>query len=114
MNTGGEDRGGIVRGFTGGNIGGCWIGSLGILLGVCRGGGTTGGAGGGSCGRIVRVGIGGGVSMWRVGKRSARPERRTHGVTTDRRVRVVGGGRDCGVEMQRVCCGRAGGVRLSA
>ena len=50
MNAGGEDRGGIVSGFTGGYMGGCWIGSVGIVLGVCRGGGTTGGAGGGSWG----------------------------------------------------------------
>jgi hypothetical protein len=114
MNAGGEDRGGNVSGFTGGYMGGCWIGSVGIVLGVCRGGGTTGGAGGGSCGSIVGVGIGGGVSMRRVGKRSARPERRTRGVTADRRVRVGGGGRGCGVEMRRVRCGRAGGVRLLA
>ena len=32
--------------------------------------------------------------MRRVGKRSARPERRTRGVTADQRVRVVGGGRE--------------------
>ena len=114
MNAGGEDRGGIVSGFTGGYMGGCWIGSVGIVLGVCRGGGITGGAGGGSCGSIVGVGIGGGVSMRRVGKRSARPERRTRGVTADRWVRVGGGGRGCGVEMRRVRCGRAGGVRLLA
>jgi len=113
MNTGGEDRGGIVSGFTGGNTVGFWIGNLGIA-GVCRGGGTTGGAIGGSGGSIVGVGIGGGVSRRRVGKRSARPEQRTRGVTADRWVRVVGGGRSCGVEMRRVCCGRAVGVRLSA
>ena len=34
-NAGGEDRGGIVSGFTGGFMGGCWIGSVGIVLGVC-------------------------------------------------------------------------------
>jgi len=52
--------------------------------------------------------------MRHVGKRSARPERRTRGVTTDRRVRVVGGGLGCGVTMQRVRCGRAVGEWLLA
>ena len=108
MNAGEEDRCWIVSGFTGGYVGGCWIGSVGIVLGVCRGGGTTGGAGGESCGSIVGVGIGGGVSMRRVGKRSVRPEQRTRGVTADRRVRVGGGGRGGGGEMRRVCCGHVG------
>ena len=52
--------------------------------------------------------------MRRVGKRSARPEQRTRGVTADRRVQVVSGGRDCGVEMRRFRCGCVGGVQLSA
>ena len=37
MNAGSGDRGGIVRGFTGWNMGGIWVGGDGTLMGLVVG-----------------------------------------------------------------------------
>jgi hypothetical protein len=69
MNAGSGDRGGIVSGFTGWNMGGIWVGGDGSLMGlvVGLGVGTNVGADGGRGGSIGGAGIGGGVAMRRVG-----------------------------------------------
>jgi hypothetical protein len=79
-------------------MGWCWGSREGSLVGrvVGLGMGAITGTGGRLGGSITGAGIGGGAAMCFVGERRVQPERRTRGVTADRRVRMVG--------IWRVCC----------